>query len=131
MKSTSVSVGSNLTALKWNTIFFGNVTVGSTGSPNTFSANDRVTVISTRTSGTLDKQLIMGGGAMYLTMPDAIGTIPATFQPTTGGQSYVVYGVDPATNLRMPFNRADYYIARPPTHLKGARRGLVCFIRRR
>lgn len=29
------------------------------------------------------------------------------------GDSRVIYGIDPATTPRMPFNRADYYIMRP------------------
>ena len=37
---------------------------------------------------------------------------PAAFSPITLNDLYLVYGVDPDTNLRMPFNRADYYIRR-------------------
>lgn len=37
---------------------------------------------------------------------------PAVFSPITLNDLYLVYGVDPDTDLRMPFNRADYYIRR-------------------
>jgi prepilin-type N-terminal cleavage/methylation domain-containing protein len=40
---------------------------------------------------------------------------PAAFSPITLNDLYLVYGVDPDTNLRMPFNRADYYIRRVAT----------------
>lgn len=37
---------------------------------------------------------------------------PEAFSPTIPNDLYLIYGVDPDTNLRMPFNRADYYIRR-------------------
>lgn len=45
---------------------------------------------------------VSGGGAM------------TNFRPFTDSrQVHLVYGVDPNTNLRMPFNRADYYVRTP------------------
>lgn len=38
-------------------------------------------------------------------------------------QSYLVYGVSLDTDLRMPFNRADYYIARPDPMPEGCAPG--------
>jgi len=110
----STAVGTSATAQKWNYISYGNTKVGSTAmNTNSFLANERVTVIWANASGGLDKQLIMDGSSYYTTMTDGAGTISTNFRPVTASQSYVVYGVDPSTNLRMPFNRADYYIAQP------------------
>jgi hypothetical protein len=50
---------------------------------------------------------------------------PPAYSPTLQNDLYLVYGVDPDTNLRMPFNRADYYIRNvagttiPPRCAKG------------
>jgi len=113
----STSVGTSATARKWNYISYGNTKVGSTAvtysTADSFAANERVTVIWANASGGLDKQLIMDGSSYYTTMADGVGTISTNFRPVTASQSYVVYGIDPSTNLRMPFNRADYYIAQP------------------
>ncbi|MBF0555011.1 MAG: prepilin-type N-terminal cleavage/methylation domain-containing protein [Nitrospirae bacterium] len=48
------------------------------------------------------RQLISGGFQF--------STLPAAPAP---GQSYIIYGVNSTTNLRMPFNRVDYYLQRP------------------
>lgn len=37
------------------------------------------------------------------------------FAPSDSLETRVIYGVDPDTDLRMPFNRADYYTRRPTT----------------
>lgn len=40
----------------------------------------------------------------------------AAFNPTTPNEVYFVYGLDKgggSTNLRMPFNRSDYFVSRP------------------
>jgi len=36
---------------------------------------------------------------------------PPAYSPAIQNDLYLVYGVDPGTDLRMPFNRADYYIS--------------------
>jgi len=38
---------------------------------------------------------------------------PNDFAPSTERDAFLVYGVDPDTDLRMPFNRADYYVEVP------------------
>jgi prepilin-type N-terminal cleavage/methylation domain-containing protein len=39
---------------------------------------------------------------------------PTPALPTDPIDIYLIYGIDPDTNLQMPFNRADYYLAKPP-----------------
>lgn len=43
------------------------------------------------------------------------GFADASFDPQQEGESYYVYGIRNADGLRMPFNRADYFVARPTT----------------
>jgi hypothetical protein len=57
----------------------------------------------------LQNQLVMSGSTFF-TQYAAAGMTSA-FSPQNSDDRYIVYGVDPTTNLRMPFNRADYYIS--------------------
>lgn len=43
------------------------------------------------------------------------GFADAAFDPQQEGESYYVYGIRNEDGLRMPFNRADYFVARPTT----------------
>ena len=40
-------------------------------------------------------------------------SFPSDFLPQSPSERYIIYGVDANTDLRMPFNRADYFINRP------------------
>lgn len=56
-----------------------------------------------------DRQLVMdSNNKFFTTFPSFAG-----FIPNGDLESYAVIGIDPDTDLRMPFNRADYYIRRP------------------
>jgi hypothetical protein len=88
------------------------------GSSDDFNTNDRViTVSSTFTpTGTESKVLAMAGSAFSYPVP---ANPPAhqyptnsAYRPADGTQLFTVYGVD-QTDLRMPYNRADYYLRRP------------------
>ena len=48
----------------------------------------------------------------YQTYPTAGNTLPAVVSPLNGEQLHYVYGVAPG-DLRMPFNRVNYFVARP------------------
>ena len=101
-------VGISETSQRWTYI------VG--GSPHTWGLNDlgtppaspnqeRIIAIRPRTSGGFTKELIMDASDKFFT------TYPPTGDFAANGA--VIYGVSPSTDLRMPFNRADYYIQRP------------------
>lgn len=52
--------------------------------------------------------------ALFTTFTEASDNDQDVFEPALGtSQTHLIYGVDPSTNLRMPFNRADYYVSRP------------------
>ena len=101
-------VGFNETSQRWSYI------VG--GSPHTWGSNDlgtppaspneeRIIAIRPRTTGGASKELVMDTSDNFFTI------YPPTGNFAVNGA--VIYGVSPATDLRMPFNRADYYIQRP------------------
>lgn len=79
-------------------------------SGDNFSNADRIVIIS---PGSIDsnRRMLVGlpvGSANFSNITYNIAPIPGD---ETG--QYIIYGVDPDTNLRMPFNRADYYVRTP------------------
>jgi hypothetical protein len=105
----STTAGTSDTAQMWTYIVEG-------GSPKVWgsskldlTAGDRVIVLRTETMETPQNQLIATAGFFTQYNP----TFPAAFSPQSASERFVIYGVDPDTDLRMPFNRVDYYISRP------------------
>ncbi len=119
----STVVGTNVTSQKWTYIMFGSTTARTWGTAGDFTTNERVVVVWPNASGGLDKQLRMNGGTFFATVSDSSATIASSFRPVTVSESYLVYGVSLDTDLRMPFNRADYYIARPDPMPEGCAPG--------
>ncbi|GFE58274.1 prepilin-type N-terminal cleavage/methylation domain-containing protein [Geobacter sp. AOG1] len=76
------------------------------------AGNDRVIVIKTTFTNNLPKQQLIVKSGQFST---TFNNYSAMTFPHTPGDIFHIYGVDkPAgTALRMPFNRADYYIKRP------------------
>jgi hypothetical protein len=56
-----------------------------------------------------NSQTLVSGAAAFSTTFASVTAAP--WQPTDPNETRLVYGVDPSTNLRMPFNRADYFIS--------------------
>ncbi len=108
----STAVGTSNTGQKWTYIVQGgNAKVW--GSSNLdLAVGNRVIVIRAKSTNepsqdaSLDELII---GANFFTQYQAV--FPNDFSPQTPSERFIVYGVDEG-NLRMPFNRADYYIAR-------------------
>lgn len=105
----STIVGTSETSQRWTHIIGGM-------QPHVWGSNDlsngnRVTVIWPRSVTGFTKELVMDGGNFFTTFNAS--SFPAAFSPVAATERFVIYGVDPDTNLRMPFNRADYYIERP------------------
>jgi prepilin-type N-terminal cleavage/methylation domain-containing protein len=121
-------VGMNNAARKWTYVNYSATTAGvnssnlklwGTGEDFTVTEDRVITISSTFTAtGEQDKRLAMtSGGAYSYTVPTF--TPPARPQPTDdaykpadASQLFVVYGID-KNDLRMPYNRADYYVRRP------------------
>ena len=109
----STAVGLSDTSQKWSHLSGGSTTARMWGTVKDLAVNERVIVIWPSASGGFDRQLVMNGTAFSTSVSDASGAIPVNFRPHSSAASYIVYGVDPAVNPRMPFNRSDYYMARP------------------
>jgi hypothetical protein len=124
----STVVAANATAKKWTYVNYsaGGGTIDRWNNAEDFVADERVIVVrSAFNSDTkLESRDLVGDGAtttgFYHTLTGAPPTtLPSAFSPTDPSDTYFLYGIGPKPapstdpNLRMPFNRADYYIDRP------------------
>ena len=120
VKSTIVGTSSkngadvvtNETSQRWTYIIGGQPPHPWNSIDNDLSNGDKVTVIWPRSVTSFNKVLVMDGTDFYTTISS--GNIPVEFSPAAATTRFVIYGVDKYNNLRMPFNRADYYVQRPP-----------------
>jgi prepilin-type N-terminal cleavage/methylation domain-containing protein len=108
--------GVNSTAKKWNYLNYSST--GGTrklwNNANDLATGERVIVIRSSFLNLLNyKQLVVNGGANFFTTVPA-GNFPSAFSPPNSTDTFLVYGVDPDTDLRMPFNRTDYFVKLPP-----------------
>ncbi len=117
----STSAGINDTSQKWTYILFNQSPKA--WSSNALTAGERVVVIKPKLDVTGQPRLVaLSDGTYFCQMEDetdaggnTYATVPAGFRPTQPGEKYIIYGVDTNTALRMPFNRADFYVRRPGT----------------
>jgi len=72
------------------------------------SPTDNVIVLLTGTTAINERRLVVSGST-FSTIFNNVTSTP--WAPTDLTEARLVYGVDPDTALRMPFNRADYYIS--------------------
>lgn len=101
----SAAVGIDPLCRRWTLL-------SSTGTPRTWSpasenlaAGDRVIVIDPGSSEDSKRTLVVSGGSFHAAYPPGSG-----FAPSVSGETRVVYGIEDAASLRMPFNRAEYFI---------------------
>jgi hypothetical protein len=117
------AVGSSDTAQKWSFVINDGTAAAPKAKlwtvPSDLKTGERVIAIWANTTGTFDKQLVLNGASVFGTVADATGTLPAGLKPWTQSEWFLVYAIDPNTDLRMPFNRADYYVARPANMPQG------------
>lgn len=111
------SIGTTQAAQRWSYMNYTGMTKPSPFSPKTWSSenlndDDQVIVVSVNMSGEFSKDLVVNGTS-FSTTYDTL----TNFEPQASKVTHFVYGVtsqDPnATPLRMPFNRADYFVRRP------------------
>jgi type II secretory pathway pseudopilin PulG len=105
----STIVGTSEASQRW-TYIIGGLQPHVWGS-NDLSNGDRVIVLWPRSVTGFSKELVINGADFFTTYSSS--AFPTEFSPAAATTRFVIYGVDPDTNLRMPFNRADYYIQRP------------------
>jgi len=112
----SALVANNSTVQKWTYINYTSpVKTGPhiwANNADNLSSTDKVLVIypTYDSAGNFDRQLIMSSGNFSTTFNISAGSdFMNNFRPGAAYDTYYVYGIDPAT-VRMPFNRADYFI---------------------
>lgn len=71
---------------------------------------NRVIVMRDDYSNKLFNQLVMDGTDYFTTHANPF---PSTFGPNVAYTNHYIYGVDDNHDLRMPFNRADFYVRIP------------------
>lgn len=109
IKSTGIT-GSD-TAQKWTYILNENEpTPRAWGGTSDLATTDRVIVIKPKVGDTRLRELSMDGSTFFTQFSLSF---PANFSPTKPTETYLIYGVDPSTDLKRPFNRADYYVGIP------------------
>ncbi len=103
----SARVGKDETGTHWALLSPGGVTRTWTPDPPFVNLRntDRVTVLTMGVTDDTRRSLVFSGANWYTTFLNR-----ASFAPTNPGETRVIYGIDNSTNLRMPFNRAEYYI---------------------
>lgn len=109
-------VAMNDACKKWTTLQTGDVKRAWTTVPanaENMNAADRVIVMAPGSTGTNWRSVVIAGGAFFTTYNNT-----AAFAPAIEAGTRLIYGIDDATALRMPFNRADYYLsnANVPQH---------------
>lgn len=113
----SIIIGSTIpgkgdTAQKWTYIVQGsNPKAWGTASSDLADGN-RVIVIKPKSDESSRNELVMNNGVFFMNYSANADDFSTAFKPQKPGEKFIIYGVDPDTDLRMPFNRADYYISR-------------------
>jgi prepilin-type N-terminal cleavage/methylation domain-containing protein len=75
---------------------------------------DKVIVVRVGLATAFTKMLMVGDDENeFYTQFNKTTGLGAEFEPTEQNISHYIYGVDEGDTLRMPFNRADYYVRRP------------------
>ncbi len=119
------SIGGTTAAQCWSYMNYTGMTkksplVAKSWSAENLHKGDLVLVESMDVESPFNKTLITNSvsGDFYTRYPDPGGTTLLNFEPQTSKLTYYIYGVyrpnnGDVTSLRMPFNRADYYVRRP------------------
>jgi len=109
----ATNVARNEASQKWTYVSPGNTVKVWDIPGERFANNDRAIVISLGNTDTTLRTLVLNGGSFTATYvaPNSLST---GFAPADTTDTRIVYGIDGAGGaLRMPFNRADYYVRTP------------------
>lgn len=115
----SILAATNNTTKKWTTVSFdkdGAKHIRQWGTADRdFTPSERVIVVKNSLNSTPPtRQLMATGGTVFSSTFDSYSTLT---KQHSNGDTFGIYGVNPNADLRMPFNRADYYIMRPTTKM--------------
>jgi hypothetical protein len=109
----SASVAMNDASRRWTTLSTDNSRRSWTPSGENLGPDHRVIVLSPGVTNTIS--LVSAGGSYFAKFDNPANTSASgstySFRPPDISETRLIYGIDPDTDLRMPFNRADYYIS--------------------
>ncbi len=92
-------------------------------SADNLADTDRVVLINPIANLKPTNQLVVNSTSGSWTAPfnnySTIGKPPVYNDAEKKSDAYIIYGVDGSTDLRMPFNRADFYVRRPAASENG------------
>jgi prepilin-type N-terminal cleavage/methylation domain-containing protein len=102
----AINVAMNSTSEHWNFLYLTPAVSTNVWTPaaDNLLATDHIIVISQDAN---NRRLVPYGGGFSSTFSDVAGFSDIRSDPS------IVYGVDPNTPLKMPFNRADYFVQPP------------------
>lgn len=115
----SVMAGMNSTVKKWAYVEgIGAASSLKTWGSNDFAVGEQVITIDSRTKRLVGTSTATADFSYAITaanMNPPVRSAPsvANFQPQQDTDVFVAYGVSPSTDLRVPYNRVDYYVKRP------------------
>lgn len=109
----STVVARNTASSKWTTLASNNSRRTWTPAGDNPGTNDRVIVLSPGLTNTISLVAVAGDFDQKFDNPanDSTGGSTYSYRPPDISETRIIYGVDPDNDLRMPFNRADYYIS--------------------
>lgn len=109
----ATNIGMNNASPRWSYITYTGKPVPMFWGSDNLSNGDGVIVIKPKAGETTLRQIVVSGNfyTAYSNNNFSGGFSPN--DPNNPEEMFVIYGVDDSTPLRMPFNRADYYISRP------------------
>ena len=113
----STAVGTSETSQKWTYILTGQNPKTWDSAKLNLTNGDGVIVIRPRTDANNVSQLVMDASTSTFSTQYNSASFSSAFSPTKTSERFFIYGVDPSANLRMPFNRADYYVSRPASNM--------------
>jgi type II secretory pathway pseudopilin PulG len=111
----SINIARNDNCKKWTTLSTTGTRTWTPDRQNVNKNDDGTTNNNVRVvtlvpgSNETNSQSLISDAAAFSTTFSSVAASP--WQPTDTTETRLVYGVDPGTNLRMPFNRADYFIS--------------------
>jgi len=109
----------NDTSKKWTTVSFDKDSVKSIrqwgAGDRDFTSTERVIVVKDSLMTTPPTRQLMASSSTVFSAQ--FGTYSTLTNPHQNGDTFEIYGINPDTDLRMPFNRADYYVERPGTNM--------------
>jgi prepilin-type N-terminal cleavage/methylation domain-containing protein len=109
----AANVATNTACNKWTFLSPDNVSTlwtSSTPTSDNFVNTDRVIILTPGSPSAEDTARTLVTSGAFFAQSGSTSAL-ASAMTSTG----IVYGIDPNTDLRMPFNRADFYVKQPTT----------------